>query len=111
MRDFSDDLAALRSRLDEAAGYLRIDELRSRRPQLETEASRPDLAIVKRFCGLSGLRGHLAGCAVRRYPMRAEHPVRLVVPAVVKHAFGQPFICHVLDEASEKGLRRIGRND
>ena len=43
MRDFSDDLAALRSRLDEAAGYLRIDELRARRPQLETEASRPDL--------------------------------------------------------------------
>jgi peptide chain release factor 2 len=43
MRDLSDDLAALRSRLDEAAGYLRIDELRARRPQLETEASRPDL--------------------------------------------------------------------
>src|SRR3954469_16141572 len=43
MRDFSDDLAALRSRLQEAAGYLRIEELRHRRPQLETEASRPDL--------------------------------------------------------------------
>lgn len=43
MRDFSDDLAALRKRLDEAHGYLRIDELRRVRPQLETEASRPDL--------------------------------------------------------------------
>jgi peptide chain release factor 2 len=43
MRDFSDDLAALRSRLAEAAGYLRIEDLRHRRPQLETEASRPDL--------------------------------------------------------------------
>src|SRR3954452_3726865 len=43
MRDFSDDLARLRKRLDEAQGYLRIDELRRQRPQLETEASRPDL--------------------------------------------------------------------
>jgi peptide chain release factor 2 len=43
MRDFSDDLAAVRKRLDEARGYLRIDELRRQRPQLETEASRPDL--------------------------------------------------------------------
>jgi peptide chain release factor 2 len=43
MRDFSDDLAALRKRLDEARGYLRIEELRRQRPQLETEASRPDL--------------------------------------------------------------------
>src|SRR4051794_28584700 len=43
MRDFSDDLTALRRRLDEASGYLRIDELRRNQPQLETEASRPDL--------------------------------------------------------------------
>jgi peptide chain release factor 2 len=43
MRDFSDDLAALHKRLDEASGYLRIDALRRDRPQLETEASRPDL--------------------------------------------------------------------
>jgi peptide chain release factor 2 len=43
MRDLTDDLASLRRRLDEAAGYLRIDELRRNRPQLETEASRPDL--------------------------------------------------------------------
>jgi peptide chain release factor 2 len=43
MRDSSDDLARLRKRLDEARGYLRIDELRRQRPQLETEASRPDL--------------------------------------------------------------------
>ena len=43
MRDVSDDIKALRRRLDEAAIYLKVDELRARRPQLETEASRPDL--------------------------------------------------------------------
>jgi len=43
MKDFSDDIAALRRRLDEAHTYLRIDDLTAARPQLETEASRPDL--------------------------------------------------------------------
>jgi len=43
VRDFSDDLGALRKRVGEAEGYLRVAELRARRPQLETEASRPDL--------------------------------------------------------------------
>src|SRR3954454_24772858 len=43
MRDFTDDIADLRRRLDEARAYLRIEELQARRPQLETEASRPDL--------------------------------------------------------------------
>jgi peptide chain release factor 2 len=43
MQDFTDQLAAIRGRLEEAAGYLRIEELEARRPQLETEASRPDL--------------------------------------------------------------------
>jgi peptide chain release factor 2 len=43
MRDFTDDLKALRERLDEAEHYLRIAELRARRPQLETEMGRPDL--------------------------------------------------------------------
>lgn len=43
MRDFSDDLSSLRERLDAARVYLRIDELEQIRPQLETEASRPDL--------------------------------------------------------------------
>jgi peptide chain release factor 2 len=43
MKDLSDDIAALRRRLDEAHTYLRIDELAAARPQLETEASRPDL--------------------------------------------------------------------
>ncbi len=43
MRDFSEDIAALRRRLAEAEGYLRVEELRARRPELETEASRPDL--------------------------------------------------------------------
>src|SRR6476659_6229638 len=43
MRDVSEEIAALRKRLAEAAGYLKIDQARARRPQLETEASRPDL--------------------------------------------------------------------
>lgn len=43
MRDVSDDISALRKRLGEAATYLKVDELRARQPQLETEASRPDL--------------------------------------------------------------------
>lgn len=43
MRDFSDDLSALRKRLDEAEGYLRIADLRANQAQLEVEASRPDL--------------------------------------------------------------------
>jgi peptide chain release factor 2 len=43
MQDFTDDLRALRERLDNAAQYLRVTELRARRPQLETEMSRPDL--------------------------------------------------------------------
>src|SRR3954451_14564464 len=43
MRDFTDDIRSLRARLDEAHEYLRIDDLRARQPQLETEASRPDL--------------------------------------------------------------------
>ncbi|MBK5222621.1 MAG: peptide chain release factor 2 [Acidimicrobiia bacterium] len=43
MHDITDDLKALRRRLEEAEGYLKIDELRARQPQLETEASRPDL--------------------------------------------------------------------
>jgi len=43
VKDFGDDLTLLRKRLTEAEQYLRIPELRARRPQLETEASRPDL--------------------------------------------------------------------
>src|SRR5918994_204321 len=43
MRDLSDELKGLRGRVDEAAGYLMVDELRARQPQLEAEASRPDL--------------------------------------------------------------------
>jgi len=43
MRDFSDVLGALRQRADDARVYLRIDELRADRPQLEIEATRPDL--------------------------------------------------------------------
>jgi peptide chain release factor 2 len=43
MKDYSDELADLRRRAGEARQYLRIDELEARRPQLETEASRPDI--------------------------------------------------------------------
>ncbi|MEM9032963.1 MAG: peptide chain release factor 2 [Actinomycetota bacterium] len=43
MRDFSEQLAQARSRLEAAATYLRLDEARVRRSQLEVETSRPDL--------------------------------------------------------------------
>ena len=43
MKDLSDDIVAVRRRLDDAHTYLRIAELEASRPQLETEASRPDL--------------------------------------------------------------------
>jgi peptide chain release factor 2 len=38
-----DAFADIRKRLEEAARYLNVDELRARRPQLETEMGRPDL--------------------------------------------------------------------
>lgn len=43
MQDYTSTFTALRSRLDEASGYLRIDDQRARQPQLEAEMSRPDL--------------------------------------------------------------------
>jgi peptide chain release factor 2 len=43
MRDFSDQLVETRKRLADAEVYLKVEELRARRPLLETEASRPDL--------------------------------------------------------------------
>src|SRR3954452_2374494 len=43
MQDFGDALGDLSRRLSEARVYLRVDELRARRPQLETELARPDL--------------------------------------------------------------------
>src|SRR5688572_4369347 len=43
MRDFSEQLAETRKRLADAETYLKVEELRARRPLLETEASRPDL--------------------------------------------------------------------
>ncbi len=43
MRDFAPDLVAVRQRLDQASGYLRIEELRTRRTELEEEMADPDL--------------------------------------------------------------------
>jgi peptide chain release factor 2 len=43
MRDFTDDLAALRQRVTDATGYLRVDDARARLTELEADASRPDL--------------------------------------------------------------------
>ena len=43
MRDFTNDLRDVRQRLDEAKGYLRIDDARVRLAELETEVARPDL--------------------------------------------------------------------
>jgi len=43
MRDFTDDLKALRARVDEAHRYLRVDDATVRFAQLESEMQRPDL--------------------------------------------------------------------
>jgi peptide chain release factor 2 len=43
VRDFTDQLAETRKRIADAEAYLKVEELRARRPLLETEASRPDL--------------------------------------------------------------------
>ena len=43
MRDFSDDLKEVRRRLDEAGGYLKVEEARNRLVELEAEMGRPDL--------------------------------------------------------------------
>jgi peptide chain release factor 2 len=43
VRDLESELAAVRRRLDEAARYLRVEELRARMADLEKELSRPDL--------------------------------------------------------------------
>ena len=43
MIDYTERLDALRERVTQAEGYLRIADLRTRRPQLETEMGRPDL--------------------------------------------------------------------
>ena len=43
MRDFTDDLNAVRKRVDEARAYLRIDDQRARLTELEADAARPDL--------------------------------------------------------------------
>src|SRR5262245_30446612 len=43
MRDFTDDLRALRQRVEEAHGYLKIEDTRKRLAELETEVQRPDL--------------------------------------------------------------------
>ncbi|MEX2658332.1 MAG: peptide chain release factor 2 [Acidimicrobiales bacterium] len=65
MRDFSDDLAALRHRVGEARTYLRVDAARERVVELEVEASRPDLwddqDKARKVTGeLSTLQGDLA---------------------------------------------------
>jgi peptide chain release factor 2 len=43
MRNFSDDLALLSKRLDDAEGYLGLVDLRARRTELEAQMSEPDL--------------------------------------------------------------------
>ena len=43
MRNFSDELAALRKRLNEAEAYLDLDGKRARHAELEAEIGRPDL--------------------------------------------------------------------
>ncbi len=65
MRDFSDDIAALRHRVGEAETYLRVAAARERVVELEVEATRPDLwddqDEARKVTGeLSNLQGDLA---------------------------------------------------
>jgi peptide chain release factor 2 len=61
MQDFSQSLGDLARRVADAKDYLRVDELRARQPQLETELGRPDLwddqdaaqAIQREFSAIS----------------------------------------------------------
>src|ERR1700712_5850004 len=61
MQDFSGSLADLARRVADAEDYLRVDVLRARQPQLETELGRPDLwddqaaaqAIQREFSAVS----------------------------------------------------------
>ncbi|MEO7430014.1 MAG: peptide chain release factor 2, partial [Acidimicrobiales bacterium] len=64
MRDFSDQIDETRKRIADAEVYLKVEDLRVRRPLLETEASRPDLwddpEVAKRVTGeLSEVLGDL----------------------------------------------------
>jgi peptide chain release factor 2 len=43
MRDFTDDLRDVRRRVEEARGYLNIDDTRARLTELEVEVQKPDL--------------------------------------------------------------------
>jgi peptide chain release factor 2 len=43
MRDFTEELAEVRRRLTDAAGYLHLDDARARKAELEADAARPDL--------------------------------------------------------------------
>jgi peptide chain release factor 2 len=43
MRDFTDELKALRARVEEARGYLKIDDARARLDELEEQVAAPDL--------------------------------------------------------------------
>ena len=65
MRDFTDDLAEARKRVDDAEGYLRLDAGRARVAALEVEAGRPDLwddpdAARKVTTELSALQSDIA---------------------------------------------------
>ncbi|MGH9105484.1 MAG: peptide chain release factor 2 [Acidimicrobiales bacterium] len=62
MRDFTEDLRALRRRLDEASTYLDIVTTRKRLAELEPDLARPDLwsdpeaaqALTREYAGLKG---------------------------------------------------------
>ena len=72
MRDFSDALELTRKRIADAAAYLKIEELRARRPLLETEASRPDLWDDPD----GGPAGHRRAGGGRRRPRALRAPRR-----------------------------------
>ena len=80
-RDFRSELASLRKRLEEAEGYLGLDQLLARRGELETEISRPDLwndpdvarRVTSEFSAVSDDIGVLEDLAARLSDAEALH--------------------------------------
>ncbi len=109
MRDFTDDLKELRRRLDEAKGYLKIDDSRARLVELEAEVGRPDLwddqELAKRInTEYSNVKGDIDGFDVlagqlddadllhemaREVDDESQEPDLLAATAAIAHQLSQ----------------------
>ena len=109
MRDLSEELKSLRARLDEAQTYLKLDELRARRPQLEAEASRPDLwDDADRARQVTGELSHLND-DIGKYERFANDP-----DVIVEKPFKETIVAegsNVDPSRDNARLRRLARTD